>query len=344
MEAAVLKGDDNIVVESRYKPEPEGTEIRINVKRCGVCMTDVHVKNGAFSVDKPIVLGHEFAGVVDKVGEKAERFDTGDKVAANPIISCGYCDYCKQGRTNFCKNAISLGGAGERVIDGGFQEFTIAPERNLEKLNESVSFAEAAFAEPLACAVRGINRLQINPGAEVLLIGAGPMGLLLLQLLKKQGAAKVFVSELVEKRRELATELGADVTISPKEGNVPEKVSDLSAHEEGVDIAIEAVGSKETTKTGIRSLRRGGKMLVFGVPPEEAEVPVNIFDTYYDEIDLLGSFALTRKEFLESIALLNNKELEIEKLISDVLNLGEINRAIELAESGQGMKKQIKFD
>lgn len=343
MESAVLQSEGDIVIESRPKPEPKGKEIRVKVKRSGICMTDVHIKNGAFSVSDPIVLGHEFSGIVDGIGPNSERFDLGDKVAANPIISCGYCNYCQDGRTNFCENATVLGGAGEDIIDGGFQEYTIVPQKNLEKLKNDESFARGAFAEPLGCAIRGINRLQINPGDEVLLIGAGPMGLLLLQLLKQQGVAKVIVSELIDERRKLALDLGAEYAFSPEEVSILERVKDLSNNNDGVDVAVEAVGTENTARTGVDALRRGGRMLVFGVPPEEAEIPVNIFETYYDEKDIFGSFALTRKDFLEAISLINNDQLELEGLVSHQLELENLDRGIELAQNGKGLKKQIEL-
>ncbi|MBS3791573.1 alcohol dehydrogenase catalytic domain-containing protein [Candidatus Bipolaricaulota bacterium] len=343
MKAAVFTPDGEINLREREKPTPGEGKVRVKVKNCGVCMTDVHITHGEFSVEDPVVLGHEFSGIVDEVGPGVERFNIGDKVAANPIISCGYCSYCKDGRTNFCQNAIILGGAGRNIIDGGFQEFSVVPQRNLEKLEEHVSFRRGAFAEPLACAIRGINRLQINTGDEILLIGAGPMGLLLLQLLQMQGAAKVIVSELIDERRELALELGADYSVSPENHEVPEEVRSLSDNKDGVDVAVEAVGNKTAAQTGIESLRRGGKMLIFGVPPEEAEVPVNIFDTYFDEIDLFGSYALTKQDFFASISLINGEKLELSSLVSHRLNIDDILKAIELTEKGEGLKKQIEF-
>ena len=344
MKAALMIPGGGISIKDRDKPSAGEGEVRVRVKRCGVCMTDVHVTKGEFSVTEPVVLGHEFSGVVDEIGPGVERFEVGDIVAANPIISCGHCSYCREGRNNFCENAISLGGAGDEIIDGGFQEFSVVPHRNLEKFEESVSFERAAFAEPLACAIRGIKRLNLNVADDVLLIGTGPMGLLLLQLLKQQGVSKVIVSELIEERRKLAGELGADYTIDPGEEEVPKTVKKISETGNGVDVAVEAVGSKTTAKTAIESLKRGGKAMVFGVPPEDAEIPVNIFETYYDEIDLIGSFALTEEDFLDSVSLINNDKLELSTLVSHRLDLEELDRGIELAESGVGLKKQIDLE
>jgi len=344
MKAAIFEPDKGIKVAERAKPEVGEGEVRVRVGRCGVCMTDVHITKGGFSVSEPVVLGHEFSGVVDELGPGVDWLDTGDRVAANPIISCGRCSYCRDGRTNFCKNAIVLGGAGDNIIDGGFQEYSVVPHKNLGKFDKSTSFEEAAFAEPLACAIRGVKRLKVNVSDEVLLIGAGPMGLLLLQLLTRQGISKIFVSEPMEERRQLASEFGADFLLNPEESNVPEAVKELSENGDGVDIAAEAVGSKATTKTAMRALRRGGKALVFGVPPEEAEVSVNIFDTYYDEVDLIGSYALTEQDFSDSISLIRNEQLELNRLVSHKFNLDDLKEAIEMTATGGGLKKQIKFD
>jgi len=343
MRAAVLYPNGDIDIEEREAPEPGEREVLVEVKACGVCKTDLHIARGSFNPPGPVVLGHEFSGVVRERGSGVEDFRPGDRVAVNPINSCGDCRYCAQGRTNLCSDAVVLGGAGEEIVDGGFQELSLVPAASLGKIDAEVPFLRGAFAEPLGCAVRGIERAQIGLGDDVLIIGAGPMGLLLLQLACLEGAGRIWMSELRAKRRELARELGADRVLDPGKESLEELI-EAEGPEGGFDVAIEAVGAEETFEVALNSTRRGGRAMVFGVPPEDARVPLDIFSTYYDEIDVIGSYAISKDSFYRSLSLLDGGRIRTEELISHELELDQLPEALRLAEEGEGMKKVIVFD
>lgn len=341
MKAGVYRSGEGIKIEERKVPDPEPDEALVGVKACGICMTDVHISKGQFGVSDPLVLGHEFSGVIKEIGDNVSKYDIGDRISVNPIVSCGNCEFCMDGRTNLCENGKILGGAGEVIVDGGFQEYTTVPEDNLGALNQKTSFEKGAFSEPLGCAVRGIRRADISPGDRVLIIGAGPMGLLLLQLAQLQGASEITVSELKEERRKVARKLGADRVLDPNQTDVVSEVKENVG--KGVDISIEAVGASQTVRDAIDSLKIGGKILVFGVPPEDATIPLNIFDVYFDEIDIVGSYAIDKNSFRRSVSLLNSDKINTGDLVTHRFQLDELENAIELNEQGVGLKKIIKF-
>jgi NADPH2:quinone reductase len=278
---------------------------------------------------------------VVKVGKKVRNFKEGDIVAAHPIISCGECEYCVSGHSNLCENAKVLGGAGEDIYDGGFQEYTIVPEKNLRKFNNKVDFEEAAFAEPLGCAVRGIQKSRLSLGEKVLIVGAGPMGLLLVQLASIYGASMIIVSEIDEQKRKIAEQLGAHITVNPKEVNVPEFVKDITKG--GVELAIEAVGKVETFETAFKSLKKMGRAMIFGVPGDTAEYSIPLFPIYYEEYEIIGSYAVSYESFNIAVELLNNKRVNVKPLISHRFKLEEILSAFDLMDKNVGLKKMIKI-
>lgn len=340
MKAGVFNPNGKIKIEEKEIPVPSSEEVLIKVKACGVCMTDVYISKGELGLSEPVVLGHEFSGVIKEVGEKVSDFREGDRVAVNPTVSCGKCTFCQKGRTNLCPSAISLGGAAKMVRDGGFQEYALVPQENLGLLDSDTSFLEGTFVEPLGCAIHGVERTDISIGDEVLLIGAGPMGLLLLQLLVSRGAAKVLVSELKSERRRLAKNLGATLVINPRDTNLIEKINQTGL---GVNLAIEAVGKTDTIAEALKCISRGGKLEIFGVPPKNSTISLNIFSTYFDEIEIIGSYAITKKSFRQSLSLLNSHRIKTEALVSHEIPLRDLVKAIEMTEKSEGLKKVVRI-
>jgi len=341
MKSYLMNPDRTLKLVERKIPSPKGNEVLVEVKACGICMTDYHIYKGNFKLDRPVVLGHEFSGIVEAVGNKVKNFKIGDRVTVNPTISCGKCVYCVRGDSNLCENGMSLGGAAKTILDGGFQEYTLVPEENLGILKNEISFEEGAFVEPLGCAIRGIQQSRLKIGEKVLIVGAGPMGLLLLQLSKINGASMVIVSELNPERREMAKKLGADYVLDPTNSNIPETVKEISNG--GVDLAIEAVGKEITFKDAYESVGKKGRVLVFGVPSETASFSIPLFDIYFREIEVIGSFAISKESFNIALELLNNEKIRVKELISHRLTLEELPKALEMQEKSQGLKKMIIF-
>ena len=249
-------------------PKPGPNEVVIKVACCGVCMTDVHMYAGSFPVKTPVVLGHECSGIVCDVGSEVSRVGIGDHVALNPLISCGKCWYCINGKTNLCENSQAIGGAGEVVINGAYAEYVKAPENNVIKYDKSISLKHVALTEPLACAVHGIELAKVRPGDRVVIIGAGPIGLMLTQLSVISGSSQVIVLDLKDERLKVAKQMGASEVINPKECDPVKAVKDATGGK-FADIVIEAVGSITTVQNTFKYVRRGGRIIIIGIYPKQ---------------------------------------------------------------------------
>jgi NADPH2:quinone reductase len=256
----------------------------------------------------------------------------------NPVVPCNECSACKRGETNLCANNTSIGGAGQTVIDGAFAEYVRVPATNLEDVGD-LPFREAALAEPLACCVHGVRRSGIDQGDSVAVIGAGPIGLLLIQTLHNAGAAPIAVSELDADRRELAAEIGADVVVDPADGDPVEAIRE----EVGlVDAGIEVVGKVETIEQAHELTARGGNTLIFGVPDQDATMEINPFDIYFDEIDVRGTFALSQESFERAVTLLRTGRIDADAMVSEEIGLDDIPGAFERMERAEGLKKIVR--
>jgi len=338
METAVLTDRNRVEVQERERPEPGDGDVIVAVGACGVCMTDYHMYHGTFPVDYPVVAGHESAGEVVAVGDAVEEAAPGERVAVNPTIPCYACSACKRGRTTLCENLRSVGGAGDDIIDGAFAEYVRVPARNVEPIGD-LSYRIAAFAEPLACAIHGGDRVDLTSGDAVAVVGAGPIGTLLVQVFRNRGAGEIVVSEPIESRRDLAAELGADHTVDPMDVDVSEAIDDLVGP---VDLVAEAVGLEATIQQALGLSGPGGSTLVFGVPPEDATVEISPFDIFYDELTITGSFSLTPHAFERAVTLLQNGRIDVEPLITDEFSLSEIDVAFDRMERNEGLKKIIE--
>ncbi|GGL44768.1 iditol 2-dehydrogenase [Halarchaeum grantii] len=309
----------------------------VDVAACGVCKTDYHMYHGAFDIDYPQVLGHEAAGTVTAVGEDVRRVEVGDRVALNPTVPCGDCSYCKAGRETLCEDLTSIGGAADTVLDGAFAEKVRAPAGNVERIGD-LDFETAALAEPLACCVHGVERAALDHGDSVVVIGAGPIGLLLTQTLRDAGAGEILVSEPVAERRTLALELGADYVNDPTETAVTDAASETLG---AVDLAVEVVGFEATVQQAIDLTSPGGRTLVFGVPPEDATVEVRPFDYFYDEVELTGTYSLRPADFEVAVGLLRQGRVDVDPLVTDELPLADLPTAFERIDNSVGMKKIV---
>jgi NADPH2:quinone reductase len=301
-------------------------------------MTDYHMYHGSFRVETPVVLGHESAGTVAEVGADVTRFGVGDRVAMNPIVPCNECSACKRGDTHLCADNTSIGGAGDTVVDGAFAEYVRVPATNVEDVGD-LPFREAALAEPLGCCVHGIERSGVEQGDSVALVGAGPIGLLLVQTLHNAGAAPIAVSELDDDRRELAAELGADVVVDPTEGDPVEAIREAVGP---VDAGIEVVGKVATIEQADAVTARGGNTLIFGVPDQDATMEVSPFDIYFDEVDLRGTFALSQASFERAVTLLRTGRIDAEAMVTEEIGLADIPSAFDRMVDAEGLKKLVR--
>ncbi|MGB9787968.1 MAG: zinc-dependent alcohol dehydrogenase family protein [Dictyoglomus turgidum] len=336
MIAAVWK-NRRISLENLPNPIIEkGDEVIIKVLASGICGTDLHVFSGKAYGKDGIIRGHEFSGRVVEVGKETKGIKVGDLVAVDPNITCGYCYFCKRGEVNLCENLIALG----VDIDGGFAEYCIVPYKQLYVFSSKISTVEGAMMEPVACALHGIERLNIKSGDVVLIVGGGALGLILLQLAKLSGASKVFLVEKVEWKREIAKELGADVIISPEE-NVVEIIKENNKGR-GVDVGIEAVGKGETVRLTLESVRRGGKVLIFGVSSPEDLISISTYDIYFKELTIMGSFV---NPFTNSkaLSLIEEGKINVKRVVSHEFPIEKIEEGIKMGLSGDALRVMITF-
>ncbi len=310
--------------------EIEDEEVLIKVERCGVCGTDFHIWRGTEPASQNVILGHEYGGKIIKVGKKAHGFYEGERVSVDPNISCNHCEYCKDAKPNLCTNLKALG----VDIDGGFSEYSIVPFKQLYKIPNAVPIDDVALIEPLACCIHGIERLNINVGDKVLVIGGGTIGLIMVQLAKISGASKVILSEISDYKRKIAEELGADVTLNPQE----EDLLDFLKKDELPDKVIESVGIPSTQEQAIKVSKRGGKILMFGCGPMGETFKVGSFEIYNNELSIIGS-ALNPFSHQKAVKMVIGRKINLEPLVTRRITLENLP---SLLEKG-GEKEDIKI-
>lgn len=329
MRAAIWDEPGALRIGELPDPEPGAGEVVVRVAACGMCGTDLHIAAGEFPpTPYPIVPGHEFAGEVVAVGPGAEGVREGDRVAVDPSLFCGHCEFCRIQRGNLCRNWGAIGD----TVDGAFAELVRVPARNAYRLPEEISLRAGALVEPISCAVHGLRRLAPAPGTTFLITGAGTMGLILCQLALRDGAARVAVVDRNEDRLRVAAGLGASTATSI--------AAAAEGEELGFDVVIDATGVPALIEEGLGALRRGGTLMVFGVAPEGATVPVSPFRIYNDEITIIGSMAVL-STFHPAIALLQAGAVDADALLTHAFDLDGFADALDSMRRGEGIKVQV---
>ena len=319
MKAAVYHGPGDLRVEEVPVRKLKDNEVKIQVKYCGICGTDIHIfhgDGGCCDVTPPLVPGHEFSGVVAEVGAGVKTVKVGDRVTGDPNDMCAECYFCKNGMQHFCKNNIGIG----TTVDGGFAEYVIMREKQVYKVSDDLSFIEAAMAEPISCCLHGIDLCNIKAGDTVLVIGGGPIGMIMMQLAKNAGASKVIMSEPVEEKREQALKLGATKTIDPLHEDV-EAV--LAEYCENVNVVIECVGNVHTQADAVRFAGRGATIMYFGLAAPEESFPIRPDDIFKKELHITSSY-INPYSFERAIQILESGTVELESLITNVVPLDDI--------------------
>jgi 2-desacetyl-2-hydroxyethyl bacteriochlorophyllide A dehydrogenase len=324
MRAAVVVTPGTIAVESVPDPTPGPREVVVRVAGCGICGTDLHIMDGEFAPAYPIVPGHEFAGEVVAVGTAVTELRAGDRVAVDPSLPCGGCHYCRRGRGNLCERWAAIG----VTTAGGAAEYALAPVRNCLRLPEGAATADAALIEPLACAVRGFDVLPRRPGDHYLVYGAGTMGLMMLELAKRAGAASVSVVDINPARLEAATVLGCTATATTAEALTRPR---------GWDVVIDCTGAEAAIVDGLDRVGRGGTFLQFGVAGYGARATVAPYRIYREEITITGAMAVLHS-FERAGELFAAGLLRPDVLISHRLPLDRYAEAMAQFRAGVGRK------
>lgn len=320
MKSAVFYGKHDLRVEEHEMPKVGPKDVLIQVKACGVCGTDVHIyegDKGAAEVTPPTILGHEFSGVIAEVGSEVTNYKAGDRVCIDPNCYCGACEPCRSGVVHYCEHMIGYG----TTVNGGFAEYCAVNERQVYKLGDNTSFEQGAMTEPVACCLHGMDMCEIRPGHQVVVIGGGMIGLLMLQLSRLAGAAKVALLEPVESKREVGKKLGADICIDPIHEDVKARLK-----EEGmtwVNTVIECVGRPSTIEQAIDIAGNKAVVMMFGLTKPDETISVKPFEIFRKELVLKASYInpYTQKRALD---LIDSGRLDVSSMVYEVADLDEL--------------------
>jgi len=324
-------------VEVRRVPiyEPAEDEVLIRVAYAAICPWDVRAYAGlSSSVAFPRVLGHEVSGIVAAVGKKVKNFEAGQPVCPDMIVKCGVCKACRSGRSNRCRRPTF------QQFRGGYAEYVCVPEKNVFALKRSTSLKAASLMEPLACVTRGQTLLNLYPGQLEMVVGAGPIGLMHMQVARAFGA-QVLVSDPIAERLVKAKELGADWVVNPTESDLPKQIKELSDGW-GADAIVVTVGSARLVEQMVPLLAPGGKLNIFaGVyPKDEIRLDPNLI--HYGEFSLTGSADSTQEDMLHALAFIENGQVKTAELVSHTLPLEALAQGLDLVKNRVGLKVVVE--
>jgi len=339
MKAAVLEAIHQLRLRDAYPmPQITGSEVLIRVEVCGLCATDIKLYKGEYTARLPVITGHEFTGVIENIGGDVKNIRPGDRVVVDPNESCCVCTDCKTARSTFCKDMAAYG----VFTDGGFAQYAKADERGVYKIPDSLPAEAACFAEPVSCAVHGIDRARIKAGDTVAVLGAGTMGQLIIQLAANSGAARVISIDPLGWKLELSKAHGATDTVDAAKSEPAAKVAEITGGR-GADVVFEAVGSVQAFETALSLAARGGTVVQFGFAPEGARAQIVPFDLLSKELTLAGSW-LNPYTFDRAIKALASGMVKTDRLITNRLPLSGLEQGIFKAmERPDGFMKAVIF-
>jgi len=336
MKCAVFHGPGDLRVENRAAPQiGSDDDVLLRVEAASICGTDLHIL-----ADPPghpatpgAILGHEYIGEVLAAGQAVEGLRPGDRVVVDPNITCGKCPYCRRGAANLCLNMTTLG----IFRDGGFAERNVAPARALYPISKQTPLEQAVFAEPLSCVMNGYGQAGLTLGDCVVVLGAGPIGLLFVQLFRAGGAGRVGVVEISQPRARLAATTGADQVWNPRRAQLEPAVREWSGGL-GADIVVDTVGSLFAEAVGL--VRRGGRVVLFGMN-QQARPAVSQYQLTRHEISVVGTF-IARRTFPQTVRTLESGRLSLEPLITHRIGLEGIAGVLPALQSGEAVEVFIR--
>jgi len=341
MKVAYLVGKKKIIIEEEKEPEIKNdNDVLVRIRCVGICGSDVHYflegRIGDQIVEDRIIVGHEASGEVVDVGKNVKGLKKGDKVAIEPGISCGKCEFCIKGKPNICPNVKFLG---TPPVNGAFREYIVMPENNLIKIPEGLGYEEGVLSEPLAIGIYSVRLSQLKIGDDVAILGAGPIGLSILFAARESGADRIFVSDLIDERLEFSKRMGANFIVNAKKEDITEIVKKFT-NNRGVDISFEAAGKRETFRQVIHTSRIGGKSVLVGIPSEDTVE----FEAHIMRRKELLLINVRRSAFCTETALnlLKNTKLPFKEIITHRYPFEKIEEALNLvSEYRNGVIKCI---
>ncbi|MGA2513401.1 MAG: L-idonate 5-dehydrogenase [Candidatus Limnocylindrales bacterium] len=337
MRALVIHGVHDLRVDERDAPAPGPGEVEVSIAVGGICGSDLHYYHdggvGDFKLREPMTLGHEVVGRVGRMGAGVTGLEQGQRVAVHPARPCGVCEFCRSGRANICTDVRFLGSAGRFPhVQGGFSEKLVVSAAQIVPIPDSLSFEHAVFAEPLAVGIHAVHRAGDVAGRSVLITGAGPIGAAAILAAQHAGAARIIVTDIVDETLAVARRLGATDTINVRDNPGPLP---------GVDFAIEMSGAAAGVASCLNAVRRGGRVVLVGMPATPAPAP--LFLVVSREIEVVGSYRYT-SEYAEAVGAIA-AGLDVTPLMSGRYTLDHAEEAFALAsDRKRAMKVQLEFE
>ncbi|RLI43159.1 hypothetical protein DRO69_09570 [Candidatus Bathyarchaeota archaeon] len=337
MKAAMYHGPDDIRIEEMPTPKIAQDEILVEMKACGICGSDLmhwYLKNRA-----PLVLGHEPAGIVAKTGKKVKQFKEGDRVFVHHHVACLTCHYCSHGDFTLCEQFKKT-----NIHPGGFAEYFRVPAPNLQvdtlRIPDNVSFEEATLIEPVACCLRAQTRFIIRPEDTVVIIGAGPSGIIHVILSKSREASKIIVSDVISYRLEMAKRFGADLAINPQNESLIDKVKE-STNGRGADLVIVTAPYAEALSDGLNMCRKGGTVSVFAPSLPSKHVSISPHRLFFSEIKIIPSYSTSHLETRTALKLIKTGKIKAKELITHRFPLSQTSEAFKKAEKDKRCLKVV---
>ncbi len=343
MKAAVVHGVNDIRIEEYPDPIAGPGEVVVKTRVAGICATDIKTLLGqGIPKDLPTILGHEVVGEIAETGEGVHDLNPGDRVGVYPIAVCGQCRYCQQGRHNLCEAEFGLG----HGIEGGFAEYVRLPRQIVDiggvvKLADGFLYEDAVFAEPLSCTLAAARVCRLEKNRSVLIIGAGPMGLMHLKTAKYFGCT-VMIADLIDERLALAGKMGADQAINSGQVDLKDEVMRLT-NGRGADAVIISLGIPQVIEDNMKLTAKGGVCNIFGGPPP-SEINLDPRWLHYQEITLTGTFASTPEDFRKCLQLIEDKAIIVSDLLSHRFTLDTFLDAVEKAKNQEMVRGIVTLE
>jgi L-iditol 2-dehydrogenase len=325
MKVATWQGGSRFTVDEVPEPTPGSGQIVVEVRTAGICGTDVHATQGLFPWAPPLVMGHEYSGVVVDVGPRVPRTLIGRAVACEPSWGCGECPECRERRVGHCLRLKRAGGFSERVV---------LPTSAVHPLPDALDPVTAAMTEPAACCLAGLEAFRMPRGATVLVLGGGIMGLLTMVIARRRGAARAILSDPIAERRDVARRLGAEHVIDPAHEDLRDRVLELTDGR-GADVGCEAVGKPALVAETMSLVKPKGIVLLVGVSPKGQLLPVDLYDFHYRELSLHCAYG-RGTSFRRALAIMN--ALDVSALVTARFPLDRVEEAFAHAAAGRGVK------
>ena len=346
MKAAIFVGPGEVELGEVETPTAGPGELVIKVGANTVCGTDVRIIRGekTAGIDHGVVLGHEVAGYIAEVGEGVTGYHVDDLVGLTPIISCGHCYYCNRDLEHFCVDMKIVGYA----VNGGLAEYMKVPAHavargNVVKADKHLRPEHVALAEPLSCCLSGLRSYEVHVGDTVVILGAGPIGLIHLQLALLRGATQVIVSDISASRRAAAVEFGATLTVDPSSEGLQQVVKDATQGR-GADLAVICIGRPQLFADALGVVRKRGRVNVFAGFPAGGTAAFDPNAIHYGEITVTGASNARRSDYEQAVRLIESGRIAVEKMVTNSFPLSKVLEAIDYSAGGEGIKVAVVPD